>query len=61
LVKPERSTVSEFCTELTTLTQEQVDQGMSFAEACERLQKRYLSNQGTQTDPRLLGEVGDLA
>ncbi|MFW5667426.1 MAG: exonuclease domain-containing protein, partial [Coleofasciculus sp.] len=31
LVKPERSTVSEFCTELTTLTQEQVDQGMSFA------------------------------
>lgn len=45
LVKPARSTVSEFCTELTTLTQEQVDQGMSFAQACERLQKRYLSHQ----------------
>lgn len=33
LVRPERSTVSEFCTELTGLTQDEVD-GVSFAEAC---------------------------
>ena len=34
LVRPERSTVSDFCTELTGLTQDAVDSGMSFAEAC---------------------------
>ena len=34
LVKPERSVVSPFCTELTSLTQEQVDTGISFTEAC---------------------------
>jgi inhibitor of KinA sporulation pathway (predicted exonuclease) len=45
LVKPERSTVSPFCTQLTTLTQEQVEQGISFAAACELLQERYASNQ----------------
>lgn len=45
LVKPERSTVSEFCTNLTTLTQEQVDQGISLAQACQRLQEKYLSRQ----------------
>lgn len=43
LVKPERSRVSEFCTELTTLTQEQVDEGISFSEACARLRERYHS------------------
>ncbi|NEQ16696.1 MULTISPECIES: 3'-5' exonuclease [unclassified Moorena] len=43
LVKPERSRVSEFCTKLTTLTQEQVDQGISFVEACSMLQDKYLS------------------
>lgn len=37
LVAPERSTVSEFCTELTGLTQTEVDSGMGFAEACARL------------------------
>lgn len=41
LVRPERSTVSEFCTELTTLTQEQVDQGMPFKRACQILRKHY--------------------
>ncbi len=41
LVRPERSTVSEFCTRLTTLTQAQVDQGVSFAEAVETLRKEY--------------------
>jgi inhibitor of KinA sporulation pathway (predicted exonuclease) len=37
LVRPERSTVSEFCTKLTGLTQAEVDRGMSFAEACQVL------------------------
>jgi inhibitor of KinA sporulation pathway (predicted exonuclease) len=45
LVKPERSRVSDFCTELTTLTQEQVDKGISFAEACEVLKSKYESGQ----------------
>lgn len=34
LVRPRRSTVSAFCTELTGLTQEEVDTGVEFAEAC---------------------------
>jgi inhibitor of KinA sporulation pathway (predicted exonuclease) len=37
LVRPERSAVGEFCTELTGLTQADVDAGVSFAEACEIL------------------------
>lgn len=41
LVRPERSRVSPFCTELTTLTQEQVDTGVPFAEACALLRERY--------------------
>jgi inhibitor of KinA sporulation pathway (predicted exonuclease) len=45
LVRPERSVVSPFCTELTTLTQEQVDGGVSFAEACAILQKDYKTKQ----------------
>lgn len=45
LVKPERSQVSLFCTRLTTLTQEQVDQGISFAAACAILQTEYLSRE----------------
>ncbi|MEU7144335.1 3'-5' exonuclease [Nocardia sp. NPDC046473] len=36
-VRPARSTVSEFCTELTGLTQDEVDTGVSFAEACRLL------------------------
>lgn len=45
LVKPERSAVSPFCTRLTSLTQEQVDLGVSFAEACAYLQKEYKTRQ----------------
>lgn len=45
LVKPERSSVSEFCTQLTTLTQENVDQGIPFSEACSILRKKYLSKE----------------
>ena len=41
LVRPERSAVSEFCTELTGLTQDAVDAGVSFAEACERLSAEH--------------------
>ena len=41
LVHPERSTVSPFCTGLTTLTQAQVDQGIPFDEACALLAKRF--------------------
>lgn len=43
IVKPEKSEISEFCTELTTLTQEQVDQGISLKEASEILKSEYLS------------------
>ncbi|RSN11778.1 DNA polymerase III [Nonomuraea sp. WAC 01424] len=34
LVRPVRSAVSEFCTELTGLTQAEVERGVTFAEAC---------------------------
>lgn len=37
LVRPQRSRVSEFCTELTGLTQTDVDGGVEFAEACRTL------------------------
>lgn len=41
LVRPQRSTVSEFCTQLTTLTQEQVDHGVLFDEACQMLREDF--------------------
>jgi inhibitor of KinA sporulation pathway (predicted exonuclease) len=41
LVRPARSRVSAFCTELTGLTQEQVDAGPSFAAACADLAARH--------------------
>lgn len=37
LVRPRRSAVSPFCTELTGLTQAEVDGGVDFAEACRQL------------------------
>ncbi|GGW68968.1 3'-5' exonuclease [Streptomyces xantholiticus] len=37
LVRPVRSAVSSFCTELTGLTQAEVDKGLGFAEACRLL------------------------
>lgn len=40
LVKP-ISEISDFCTRLTTLTQADVDQGVSLADACLYLQSRY--------------------
>ncbi len=44
LVKPEQSRVSAFCRRLTGLTQEQVDKGISFGEACLILKRDYLSD-----------------
>lgn len=46
LVKPERSTISSFCTELTTITPEMVEkEGVSFKEACAILRKEYGAQQ----------------
>ncbi|WP_103867338.1 3'-5' exonuclease [Aquimarina sp. I32.4] len=48
LVKPERSEVSPFCTELTTITQELLDtKGISFEAACKILRTEYLGYQYT--------------
>jgi inhibitor of KinA sporulation pathway (predicted exonuclease) len=41
LVKPENSKVSEFCSQLTSLTQKQVDKGLSFRKACALLEREY--------------------
>lgn len=42
LVKPTKSQVSTFCTELTTITQDLLDKnGISFPEAIEKLQDEY--------------------
>jgi inhibitor of KinA sporulation pathway (predicted exonuclease) len=53
LVRPERSTVSPFCTELTTLTQDQVAGGIAFKDACRILEDEYL------TRDRLWASFGD--
>jgi inhibitor of KinA sporulation pathway (predicted exonuclease) len=44
LVRPRRSRVGEFCTELTGLTQEEVDTGVEFAEACRILLDEHRSD-----------------
>ena len=43
IVKPANTEVSEFCTQLTTLTQSDVDKGISFEDACGILRKKYNS------------------
>lgn len=43
LVRPARSHVSPFCTELTGLTQQEVDRGLKFAEACRLLAREHAS------------------
>lgn len=45
LVKPASSSVSEFCTKLTTLTQAQVNAGTAFKDACFTLKKRFKSSE----------------
>jgi inhibitor of KinA sporulation pathway (predicted exonuclease) len=41
VVRPEHSKVSEYCTQITGWTQEKVEKGISFAEACEMLKEKY--------------------
>ena len=53
IVRPELSTVSDHCTELTTLTQADVDAGMSLRQACHILQEEYHSSE------RLWASYGD--
>lgn len=53
LVRPERSGVSQFCTELTTLTQAQVETGIAFKDACRILEDEYHSRD------RLWASFGD--
>jgi len=53
LVKPLRSTISDYCTHLTTLTQEQVDSGISLPAACQLLKEKYRSQE------RLWASYGD--
>lgn len=43
MVKPQASVVSPFCTQLTTITQAMVDQGMNLQDACEILRTEYQS------------------
>lgn len=45
LIRPERSRLSDFCSELTTLTQEQLADGIGFAEACALLQHDFHARQ----------------
>lgn len=47
IVRPESSEVSEYCTKLTTLTQDVVDNGVSFRCACDTLMKEYQSRERT--------------
>jgi inhibitor of KinA sporulation pathway (predicted exonuclease) len=53
LVKPLHSTVSEYCTALTTLTQAEVDLGISLRDACRILEEKYGSRK------RLWASYGD--
>lgn len=53
LVRPARSTVSPFCTQLTTLTQADVDGGLPLAQACQILLQEYLAS------ARLWASYGD--
>ncbi|MFZ1465853.1 MAG: 3'-5' exonuclease [Anaerolineae bacterium] len=53
LVRPIRSTISAFCTELTTLTQADVDGGIPLAQACQVLVQEF------QASGRLWASYGD--
>jgi inhibitor of KinA sporulation pathway (predicted exonuclease) len=47
LVKPEHSEVSSFCTDLTTLTQSQVNGGVTFEHACRILRRKFRARDRT--------------
>ena len=53
MVRPERSSVSPFCTELTTLTQDDVESGVGLAEACAHLRKKYRSRSRSWIPPSI--------
>ena len=54
IVKPEQDEISDFCTELTTLTPEFVEkEGISFEKACKRLEIEH------QTRTRVWASYGD--
>lgn len=53
LIRPTCSTVSAYCTQLTTLTQADVDAGIPLANACRQLDQQHKSRQ------RLLASYGD--
>lgn len=53
LVQPTRSTISPFCTQLTSITPEMVADGLSFAAVCDLLRTVY------QSPLRLWGSWGD--
>lgn len=44
IVKPTTQTISSYCTTLTSITQEMVDEGVTFTEACKILRKEYASS-----------------
>ena len=44
MVKPQRSTLSEYCIQLTTITPEMLADGLTFGEACDLLCEEYCSN-----------------
>ena len=47
LLQPQRSTLSPFCSKLTTLTPEMLANGLTFAAACELLENDYQSKNRT--------------
>ncbi len=47
MVKPQRSTLSEYCIQLTTITPEMLADGYTFAEACELLREEYRAHERT--------------
>lgn len=47
MVRPQRSRVSNFCTKLTTLTQAQVDKGITYQEAMKKLRNDFESGDRT--------------
>lgn len=44
IIRPQKSKISNFCTKLTTLTQEYVDQGITFQAAMEVMRRKYKAN-----------------
>lgn len=53
IIRPEHSTVSEYCRSLTTLTQADIEAGVSLREACRILREEY------HADERLWASYGD--